>query len=89
MQEFLSIARSHTLGVKLMHIPLAQPVDHEPYNIADPRNSIFMVRPDRSRLIPLRYDLPVSTEYWDDDSSAEYTAMFKRIEREGVVLLRN
>ncbi len=59
------------------------------YNIADPKNSIFMVRPDRSRLIPLRYDLPVSTEYWDDDSSAEYTAMFKRIEREGVVLLRS
>ena len=58
------------------------------YNIADPKNSIFMVRPDRSRLIPMRYDLPITTEYWDDDGSPEYAAMFKRIEREGVVLLR-
>ncbi len=58
------------------------------YNIADPKNSIFMVRPDRSRLIPMRYDLPITTEYWDDNGSPEYAAMFKRIEREGVVLAR-
>ena len=58
------------------------------YNIADPKNSIFMVRPDRSRLIPMRYDLPVTTEYWDNDGSREYAAMFQRIEQEGVVVLK-
>ena len=59
------------------------------YNIADPKNSIFMVRPDRSRLIPMRYDLPIKTEYWDDDGSAAYKQMFARVEREGVVLLKS
>ena len=59
------------------------------FNIANPEDSIFMVRPDRRRLIPLRYDLPLTTEYWDDDSSSEYKQMFARIEREGVVLLKN
>ena len=57
--------------------------------IANPEDSIFMVRPDRRRLIPLRYDLPLSTEYWDDDGSTEYKQMFTRIEHEGVVLLKN
>lgn len=56
------------------------------YNIADPRNSIFMVRPDRSRLIPMRYTSPISTTYWDDDGTSEYRTTFERIEREGVVL---
>ena len=57
------------------------------HNIADPENSIFMVRPDVNRqLPPMSYDAPLSTEYWDDDGSPEYQAMFKRIEREGVVL---
>ena len=56
------------------------------YNIADPKQSIFMVRPDRRRLIPMSYASPVTTDYWDDDGSAEYRAMFKRIEHEGVVL---
>ncbi len=41
------------------------------YNIADPKNSLFMVRPDRSRLIPMRYISPISTTYWDDDGSSE------------------
>ena len=59
------------------------------FNIANPEDSIFMVRPDRRRLIPLRYDLPLSTEYWDDDGSSEYKQMFARIEHEGVVLLKN
>ena len=58
------------------------------YNIADPNNSLFMVRPDRSRLIPMSYDAPIATEYWDDDGTPEYRAMFKRIEREGMVLER-
>jgi L-alanine-DL-glutamate epimerase-like enolase superfamily enzyme len=58
------------------------------YNIADPANSIFMVRPDRSRLVPMSYSSPISTEYWDDDRTAAYKQMFARIEREGVVLER-
>ena len=59
------------------------------YNIADPENSLFMVRPDRSRLIPMRYTSPISTTYWDDDGTSEYKEMFGRIEREGVVLARS
>ncbi|MCZ6679218.1 MAG: mandelate racemase/muconate lactonizing enzyme family protein [Candidatus Poribacteria bacterium] len=58
------------------------------YNIADPDNSIFMVRPDRSRLIPMSYNAPISTEYWDDDGTPAYKTMFERIEREGMVLER-
>ena len=56
------------------------------YNIADTKKSIFMVRPDRERLIPMSYDAPLSTEWWDDDGSAEYKTLFARIEREGMVL---
>ncbi|MYC70163.1 MAG: hypothetical protein F4X17_05565 [Gemmatimonadetes bacterium] len=58
------------------------------YNIADPANSIFMVRPDRNRLMPMSYAAPIETEYWDDDGTEEYQAMFSRIEREGIVLER-
>ena len=58
------------------------------YNIADPKSSIFMVRPDTRRLIPMSYDAPISTEYWDDDGTPEYRDMFARIEREGMVLER-
>ena len=58
------------------------------YNIADPKNSIFMVRPDRSRLIPMSYDSPISTEYWDNDGTTAYREMCARIEREGIVLER-
>lgn len=59
------------------------------YNIADPEDSIFMVRPDRRRgMVPMRYDAPITTEYWDDDGSEAYRDMFARIEREGVVLER-
>ena len=56
------------------------------YNIADPDNSLFMVRPDRSRIIPMSYDSPISTTYWDDDGSHEYRKMFARLEREQMVL---
>ena len=59
------------------------------YNIADPEDSIFMVRPDRRRgMVPMRYDAPITTDYWDDDGSDAYREMFARIEREGVVLER-
>lgn len=58
------------------------------YNIADPKQSIFMVRPDVRRLIPMSYAANLTTEYWDNDGSPEYRKMFKRIEAEGVVLLK-
>ena len=58
------------------------------FNIADTKNPLFMVRPDRSRLIPMSYDSPISTEYWDDDGTPEFRAMMARIEREGIVLER-
>ena len=56
------------------------------YKRQDTDNSFFMVRTDRSRLIPMSYDSPITTEYWDDASSPEYRAMFERVEREGMVL---
>ena len=59
------------------------------FNIADPDNSIFMVRPDHKKLIPMSYAAPIETEYWDDDGSDEYRELFRRIEREGIVLERN
>ena len=58
------------------------------YNIADPQELIFMVRPDRRRMIPMGYDAPIETEYWDDDGTPDYRAMFERLEREGMVLER-
>jgi L-alanine-DL-glutamate epimerase-like enolase superfamily enzyme len=58
------------------------------YHIADPKESIFMVRPDRRRLISMSYAAPIHTDYWDDDGTPEYRAMFERIEREGMVLER-
>ncbi|MDP7276976.1 MAG: mandelate racemase/muconate lactonizing enzyme family protein [Planctomycetaceae bacterium] len=56
------------------------------FNIADPAESIFMVRPDRRKLLPLSYDAPLSTEWWDDDGSKAYRTMFSRIQKQGVVL---
>ena len=58
------------------------------YNLADPKQSIFMVRPDVRREIPLSYAAPLSTKWWDEDGSAEYRRMFERLGREGVVLER-
>jgi len=58
------------------------------YHIADPKQSIFMVRPDTRRLIPMSYASPISTEYWDDDGTPAYKEMFARIGREGMVLER-
>jgi L-alanine-DL-glutamate epimerase-like enolase superfamily enzyme len=58
------------------------------YNLADPDESIFLVRPDVRRQLPMSYDAPITTEYWDDDGTAEYAAMAARLEAEGVVLER-
>lgn len=56
------------------------------YNIMHPRKSHFMVLPNRWRLLPLSFDAPVASEYWDDDGSPEFKAMFKRLEVEEMVL---
>lgn len=58
------------------------------FHMADPKDSLFMVRPDFRRLIPMSYASPISTEYWDDDGTPEYKQMAARIEREGMVLER-
>ena len=59
------------------------------YNLADPEESIFLVRPDHRRELPMSYAAPITTEYWDDDDSPEYRAMLARLEAEGVVLERD
>ena len=57
------------------------------YNI--PRGGHFMVRPDWQRVgIPMSYNAPLETEYWDDDGSPEFTAMYERLELDGMVLER-
>ena len=56
------------------------------YNIADPQHASFMVRPDFRKLIPMSYNSPLQTDWWDDDGTPEYRAMFERIEHEGIVL---
>lgn len=58
------------------------------YNIADPKQSIFMVRPDTRRQITLSYDATVKTTYWDPDGSTAFQQMLERIEKEGTVLER-
>ena len=47
----------------------------------------FLVRPDwRRGKVPMSYDSPIATDYWDDDRSAEWRQMMQRIETEGMVL---
>ena len=47
----------------------------------------FMIRPAwTSGGIPLGYDAPISTEYWDDNGSDEFAQMWKRLDREAVVV---
>ena len=53
--------------------------------MSPPETQHFMVLPNRWRLIPLSFDSPVTTEYWDDDGSPEYRAMFNRLETEQMV----
>ena len=58
------------------------------YNIADKKGH-FMVRPDWTRGgIPMSYDAPITTEYWDDDDSSDFRKLYERIEREGMILDR-
>lgn len=58
------------------------------YNLADPSDSIFMVRPDLRREITLSYMSPIETEYWDDDGSDDFRQIFQRLKVEGTVLER-
>ena len=61
---------------------------YEEYFLANPDESIFMVRPDRRKLLPFSYDAPLSSEWWDDDGSKNYREMFERITKQGVVLVK-
>jgi len=58
------------------------------YNIGDTHDSLFMVRPDKRRLVTLNYDAPLTTEYWDPDGTPAFRDMFQRLEKEGMVLER-
>ena len=55
-------------------------------NLVDPRDSLFLVRPDKRRLVTLGYADPIRSEYWDPDGSEEFTTMVRRLETEGMVL---
>ena len=47
----------------------------------------FLVRPDWKRgLVPFSHCAPITTRYWDDDGTPEFTRMYDRLEREGMVL---
>lgn len=57
------------------------------YTRPDPANPHFMVRPDWSRtLMPLSFNAPLKTRYWDEDSSAKFAHLMERIERDGAVV---
>ena len=57
------------------------------YGLVDPRKPhVSWSDRDLSRLLPMRYAEPITTEYWDDDGTPEYAAMIGRLDKEGVVL---
>ncbi|MCC7262372.1 MAG: hypothetical protein IT369_07615 [Candidatus Latescibacteria bacterium] len=56
------------------------------YQLADPKQSIFMVRPDTRRQMTLSYTSPITTDYWDEDGTPEYQAVRERLAREGAIL---
>ena len=56
------------------------------YNLGDTSDPLFMVRPDRRRLLSLSYDAPLTTEYWDPDGSVESRDMMQRLATEDRVL---
>lgn len=57
------------------------------YNHMNPAKPHFMVLPVRTRrLPPMKYDAPLSTEYWDNDDSTEFQNMMARLEKEDVVI---
>ena len=59
------------------------------YNVADGKRH-FMVRPDWTRSgIPMSYNAPITTEYWDDDNSSNFRNLYERIYREGMIIERS
>ena len=56
------------------------------YNIVDPKNSSFIVRPDLRREVTLSYDASIKSEYWDPDGTPAFRDMFARLEKEGLIL---
>lgn len=47
----------------------------------------FLVRPDWKRgLMPFSFCAPLTTRYWDDDDSPEFTAMYTRLKTDGMVM---
>ena len=58
------------------------------YNLGDPADSLFFVRPDKRRLFTPSYEDPVTTEWWDNDKTKDFRNMMDRLQKEGVVLLK-
>ena len=57
------------------------------YNLmTPPRKALFFVLPNRWRLMPMSFDSPLKSEYWDDDGTPEYKAMAARLEKEEMVV---
>jgi galactonate dehydratase len=57
--------------------------------IASGKGGHFFVRPDWTKgLIPMSYDSPIASDYWDNDDSADFAAMWERLEREELVIER-
>jgi hypothetical protein len=57
--------------------------------IASGKGGHFFVRPDWTKgLIPMSYDSPIVSDYWDNDDSAYFSDMWKRLEREELVIER-
>ena len=57
------------------------------YNIGGPGRAHFLVMPNK-RLIPMSFAAPLTTEYWDEDGSPEFNAMYKRLKTEEMVLTK-
>ena len=57
------------------------------YLLADGTGAHFFVRPDSRRdLLPMSWESPIVTEYWDEDGSPEFAAMRERLERKTLVI---
>lgn len=58
------------------------------YHYYEPgKSGHFLIRPDwKSGGVPMSYDAPITTEYWDDDGSPQFNAMRERLGREYMVM---
>ena len=57
------------------------------YSIGGPGRAHFLVMPHK-RMIPMSFAAPLITEYWDDDGSPEFQAMYRRLKAEEMVLVK-